>query len=121
MCLQRLHVFQLYYHKQGQKSKPGNHPVVDVLMVLVVMMMLMLMMMILMLMFHWNQPVLTHTPTVQLQAVCASEKRAKCAQSTFSNENARWAHFQMALIFKTVMVTDAGIARPPVRASSIPL
>ena len=30
MCLQRLHVFQLYYHKQGQKSKPGNHPVVDV-------------------------------------------------------------------------------------------
>ena len=75
-----------------------------------------------MLMFHWNQPVLTHTlQLVQLQAVCASEKRAKCAQSTFSNENARTAHFQMELIFKTVMVTDAGITRPPVRASSIPL
>ena len=57
----------------------------------------------------------------QLQAVCSSEKRAKCAHSTFSNENARPAHFQMEQIFKTVMVTGAGIARPPVRASSIPL
>ena len=36
-------------------------------------------------------------------------------------QNVRTAHFQMELIFKTVMVTDAGITRPPVRASSIPL